>query len=371
MQKQKISFDQILDSIVDKNSISKTFARTLVKELTALIQEGLLKDSTVTLAGFGIFKLHSVPARTGRNIQDGQPITIPAHRKVLFKPEKHIRELINKKYEELKAKIPQSEKTSARRAPSGNKKDATETDITMSAIAKSLDSMVREEPKKREPQELSDEPVLMDDIIGVEEKEKEDAAKSEEKSNKKIYIGATLIALLLIIFLFIQFSGDETDDVEIAESNKPAVEAVKPEKESTPPKAVEKTVDKQAVKLKSITSARGDNLWNLAYKQYGDGYLWPLILQLNKAQISNPDLIEPGVVLKIPVLTNPQKLTKAESKLLSDGHLTAYFDYKDNKRQEALNHLFVADKYDHENVKNSLARIDNSDYESIQSFTMK
>ena len=58
-------------------------------------------------------------------------------------------------------------------------------------------------------------------------------------------------------------------------------------------------------------------------------------------------------------------------RMLSDGHLTAYFEYKDLKRREALNHLFVADKYDHENVKNSLAKIDNSDYESIRSFTMK
>ena len=101
---RKISFDSILDSIVDKNSVSKVFARSLVKEMALVIQQGLLRDSNVHLNGLGIFKLHAVAERPGRNIQTGERITIPAHRKVLFKPEKHLRELINKKYNKYQKK---------------------------------------------------------------------------------------------------------------------------------------------------------------------------------------------------------------------------------------------------------------------------
>ena len=403
MSNQKITFDQILDTIVDKSSISKTFARTLIKELTALIQDGLLKDNTVTLAGFGIFKLHQVPERNGRNIQNGQPIIIPAHRKVLFKPEKHIRELINKKYEDLLAVIPGAGQSTIKAAPkkpenkpeskkeeikaeaqpaakpeetkpeAKKSKDPTESEITLSAIAKSLDSMIKDEPKKRTPDELSDEPVLKDDIMGLEQKERE-AAKmfdDEDKSNKKkLYIGASLIALLLILLLFMQFGGDEPE-VEIVENEKPAVESVSQKEEKTTPAAVQKTDQKSAIKYETITSVKGDNLWDLAYRHYKDGYLWPLILQANKDQISNPDLIEPGEKLKIPVVSNSTNLNKAERKMLSDGHLTAYFEYREIKDGEALNHLFVANRYDHENVKKSLTKIDNSDYESIKSLSMK
>lgn len=370
---QKIKFDQIINAVVEQNNISKTFARSLLKELTSLIQEGLLRDNVVNLAGFGIFKLHRVPERTGRNVRNGESIFIPAHRKVLFKPEKHLRELINRKYENLKAQIAETS-TQTKAAP--KKQDNTETDISLSAIAESLNNMIKEEPGQREQAEVSDEPLLKDDFLAMEQEEKAAGNKSDAdqnglKSNKKLYIGATLIAILLIILLFTQFGSDEPEKAEIAKQEKPAVEKVIDKKENIPKKQNTSVTKEAEITYETISSVKGDNLWKLAYRHYKDGYLWPLILQANKARITNPDLIEPGEELQIPVLKDPVKLTKEENRLLSNGHLTAYFEYKGVKNQEALNHLFVADRYDHENVKNSLARIDNSDYQSIQNLTMK
>jgi len=42
----------------------------------------------------------------------------------------------------------------------------------------------------------------------------------------------------------------------------------------------------------------GDSLSSIAQKFYGDLYLWPKILEANN--LSNPDLIEVGMELKIP-----------------------------------------------------------------------
>lgn len=42
----------------------------------------------------------------------------------------------------------------------------------------------------------------------------------------------------------------------------------------------------------------GDNLWQIALKNYGDGYAWPKIAQANN--LVNPDIIEPGTKLVIP-----------------------------------------------------------------------
>jgi nucleoid-associated protein YgaU len=48
------------------------------------------------------------------------------------------------------------------------------------------------------------------------------------------------------------------------------------------------------------TVQSGDSLSKIAQQQYGDGKKWRAIFEANRDQISNPDLIHPGQVLKIP-----------------------------------------------------------------------
>ncbi|MDR1691415.1 MAG: LysM peptidoglycan-binding domain-containing protein [Rickettsiales bacterium] len=50
---------------------------------------------------------------------------------------------------------------------------------------------------------------------------------------------------------------------------------------------------------KQYAVVKGDNLWKIAYKQYGKGVKYLLIFEANKAQIKNPDLIYPNQILKI------------------------------------------------------------------------
>lgn len=53
-----------------------------------------------------------------------------------------------------------------------------------------------------------------------------------------------------------------------------------------------------AIKENEYTVIKGDDLWNVAVRAYGDGYAWPKIAQANK--LENPNIIHPGNVLKIP-----------------------------------------------------------------------
>jgi nucleoid-associated protein YgaU len=48
----------------------------------------------------------------------------------------------------------------------------------------------------------------------------------------------------------------------------------------------------------TYTVVRGDNLWNIAVKAYGDGYQWTTIAQANN--LTNPNLIHAGNVLSLP-----------------------------------------------------------------------
>jgi nucleoid-associated protein YgaU len=48
------------------------------------------------------------------------------------------------------------------------------------------------------------------------------------------------------------------------------------------------------------TVAPGDSLSAIALSWYGNAALWPRIFEANRHQITNPDLIYPGQVLRIP-----------------------------------------------------------------------
>jgi len=50
----------------------------------------------------------------------------------------------------------------------------------------------------------------------------------------------------------------------------------------------------------TYTVKKGDTLWAIAKKYYGNGSQYPQIFNANKDKISNPNLIYPGQVLTIP-----------------------------------------------------------------------
>ena len=50
------------------------------------------------------------------------------------------------------------------------------------------------------------------------------------------------------------------------------------------------------------TVEKGDTLWAIATKNYGDGSKFKLIFQANRPMLSDPDEIYPGQVLRIPPL---------------------------------------------------------------------
>ena len=50
----------------------------------------------------------------------------------------------------------------------------------------------------------------------------------------------------------------------------------------------------------TYTVADGDTLWAIAERHYGDGSQYTRIFEANRDQLDNPDVIQPGQVLRIP-----------------------------------------------------------------------
>jgi nucleoid-associated protein YgaU len=67
---------------------------------------------------------------------------------------------------------------------------------------------------------------------------------------------------------------------------------------------VEDAVEVAAPEPESVfhTVEKGDNLWKIAEKNYGDGSKYTAIFEANKPMLSDPDKIYPGQVLRIPPL---------------------------------------------------------------------
>ena len=51
---------------------------------------------------------------------------------------------------------------------------------------------------------------------------------------------------------------------------------------------------------RTYTVKKGDSLWKIAKQFYGSGELWSRIHDANRHVIKDPDLIQPGWVLRIP-----------------------------------------------------------------------
>lgn len=68
------------------------------------------------------------------------------------------------------------------------------------------------------------------------------------------------------------------------------------------PEATEESEERQGEpdSPKTYTVVKGDCLWSIAKKLFGNGTRWREIYNLNRDKISNPNLIYPGQVLVIP-----------------------------------------------------------------------
>ncbi len=66
-----------------------------VKIILDHITDALVDNERIEIRGFGSFKLHERPPRTGRNPRTGAIVEIPAKRVPHFKPGKELRERVD------------------------------------------------------------------------------------------------------------------------------------------------------------------------------------------------------------------------------------------------------------------------------------
>jgi DNA-binding protein HU-beta len=87
---------QLVDKVAESAGIHKKVAGSAIDAVFASMMNALEAEGTVSIIGFGTFKLVERAERSGRNPGTGVAITIPAHKAVRFSPGKKLKDTINK-----------------------------------------------------------------------------------------------------------------------------------------------------------------------------------------------------------------------------------------------------------------------------------
>lgn len=91
----KVTFPELVDAVAAATECPKRMSELFLKELFTAISDALRNGESVRVRGLGLFKLTNVEARKSVNVNTGEEMEIPSHRKVSFVPEKALADAIN------------------------------------------------------------------------------------------------------------------------------------------------------------------------------------------------------------------------------------------------------------------------------------
>jgi len=87
---------ELVAAIAAQAELSKKDSEKALKAFIDIVTDELVKGEKVQLVGFGTFEVSTRPARTGRNPQTKQSITIAASKAPKFKAGKALKDVVNK-----------------------------------------------------------------------------------------------------------------------------------------------------------------------------------------------------------------------------------------------------------------------------------
>ncbi len=79
---------ELVEKVAERTGLSKADVGKVLDEALAEIRRTVDGGETVTLRGFGTFRISERSARKGRNPQTGEEIDIPTSRNLAFKASK-------------------------------------------------------------------------------------------------------------------------------------------------------------------------------------------------------------------------------------------------------------------------------------------
>ncbi|MCD7894943.1 MAG: HU family DNA-binding protein [Erysipelotrichaceae bacterium] len=86
---------ELINKVADKEDLTKKEAESLVDCVFETITETLVEGDNVLISSFGTFRVKDCPPRKGVSPKTGDYMTIPASKKVSFKPSNKLKDAMN------------------------------------------------------------------------------------------------------------------------------------------------------------------------------------------------------------------------------------------------------------------------------------
>ncbi|MCP9291116.1 HU family DNA-binding protein [Gracilimonas sediminicola] len=161
----KVTYGEIIEALSRKTDFSKQKSEAFAKALISRVKQELEETGKASITNFGSFKVKEVAERQGQNPQTGEPITIPAHKRVSFTPYKALKEDVNANFAHLETEL-LGEKPEEKDEESDEPKTSSE------------------EKKEQEPEEKVKETIFQFDDEPEDDSEPEDDELEEEKAKE-------------------------------------------------------------------------------------------------------------------------------------------------------------------------------------------
>lgn len=85
---------QLVSKLAEETDIPKKQVDQLLDAVVTTVIKTVKKGDSLKIPGLGVFRLRKMKARMGRNPQTGEPIKIPARKKVGFTVAKSFKETV-------------------------------------------------------------------------------------------------------------------------------------------------------------------------------------------------------------------------------------------------------------------------------------
>lgn len=359
---EKITLPALITLLSDKTGKTKKQCEDFLREFFNTIVDTLAEGENVRVKGLGTFKVITVEARKSVNVNTGEQMEIPSHRKIVFIPAKELAEEVNSPFAMFESvEIPEEEEESGEKsgdensgdmevAPDSEENEAIEPNaddvpepqgeyvIEEGTIIENVDAPENHsapETEREEPrgQEVIEEPEELEEPQEPEEPEVEAFAEAMPKTKSyRFLIGfacglafAALLCLGAYVFFFDNIFKNYHSEVTDAKIENPAVQkqiattdstasssakaqqpantaTVKPAEKvgAEEPSETAPTLPSDIV-YDTITKTR--YLTTMAKDHYGNYNLWPYIYEENKKILGHPDRIKPGTRIVVPPLS--------------------------------------------------------------------
>ena len=363
---EKLTLQDLIDLLSEKQGISKKDAENFLRELIALTSETITQEDFVRVKRFGTFKLTKIKARKSIDVNTNETIEIPAHYRLNFGPDKELRDAVNKPFAhyesvliEEESPLNEEEETIDIKEEGSTKETIIESTLEESYDEGSMNDQLESKVEKESKEVISES--VIEDTIGEKEEikeattdisisseplihaENEDDKLIEETGRKSKLTPILIVCLLILIgvgtywWYSNQIKSSEnliTENKNLTDKNTEEVDFIFPMTDSIQTAQQLDSINQlketpsEELKYEEAEIQYNDTMRKLGRKYYGHRSFWVYIYEENKSIIQNPNAVPIGTKLRIPPPSkydidpkNPESVKKAvelEQKLFGE-----------------------------------------------------